>query len=457
MFDSACTAMGLADDTAAAIRECAAVIQLTFPVRIRGKIEVFTGWRAVHSTHRLPTKGGIRYAPHVNQDEVQALASLMSYKCALVDVPFGGAKGALLIDPRKYERDELQQITRRFALELCQRGFLNPAKDVPAPDVGTGQREMAWMTDTYKHLNPGDINHLACVTGKPVHHGGVRGRVEATGRGVQYALREFFRHEDDVAKAGLDGGLEGKRVVIQGLGNVGYHAAKFLSEEDGVKVIAVIERDGVLVDPAGLKIEELYRHLVSTKGLKGFPEGSFDENGRAGLEIECDILIPAALEGQITTENAGRITTKLIIEAANGPVTFDADALLRNRGVTIIPDVYANAGGVTVSYFEWIRNIQHMRFGRMSSRYDELRSSNYTDMLEQATGSHLSKDQRSKLVTATSEIDLVRSGLDDTMRAAYKEMREALQSLDAVTDLRTAAFVVAINKIARSYVNLGVY
>lgn len=439
------------------IRTCNAVIQVRFPVKLHGKIHTFKGWRATHSTHRLPVKGGIRYAPYADQDEVEALAALMSYKCALVDVPFGGSKGALQIDPGQYDRDDMEMITRRFATELIRKGFLNPATNVPAPDLGTGQREMAWMAGTYKHLFPDDINHQACVTGKPVHHGGIRGRVEATGRGVQYALQEFFRHPTDVAAAGMSGGLDGKTIVIQGLGNVGYHAARFLSEEDGAKIIAVIEREGVLLNPAGIPIQKLHDHMVQEKTIQGFPDATFDADGKKALELECDILIPAAMEGQITEENCQRIRARVIAEAANGPVTYPADQLLQQRGVVILPDVYVNAGGVTVSYFEWIRNISHIRFGRMQRRHDEMRANQYASLIQELTGTPLSDATRSAVVRGAEEVDLVRSGLDDTMRLAYQEMRHTMLGNDQIHDLRTAAYVIAISKIARSYSDVGIY
>lgn len=457
MADRAIEILGLDQGTAQAIKGCNSVLQLRFPVMIKGKVEVFTGWRAVHSTHRLPAKGGIRYAPHTDQDEVEALAALMSYKCALVDVPFGGSKGALQIDPCQYDREDLQAITRRYTLELTRKGFLNPATNVPAPDMGTGQREMAWMADTYKHLNPEDINYMACVTGKPVEHGGIRGRVEATGRGVQYALREFFRHKEDVKRANLSGGLGGKRTVIQGLGNVGYHAAKFLSEEDDVKIIAIIERNGVIVNEKGLPVEKVFQYMDEHKTIKGFSDATFDENGARALEMECDILIPAAMEGQITEENAGQIKAKLITEAANGPVTFAADEILNKNGIVIMPDTYVNAGGVTVSYFEWIRNLSHIRFGRMERRYDELKSQQYATLMEEVTGTKISEDTKKKLIRGASEIDLVRSGLDDTMRLAYQEMRETLMTNNKIHDLRTAAFIIAIEKISRSYLDIGIF
>lgn len=457
LVDRAIAAMEIPEDTASAVKACHSIIQVKFPVKIRDKIEIFTGWRAVHSTHRLPAKGGIRFAPYANQDEVEALAALMSYKCALMDIPFGGSKGALHIDPTQYTRDEMQMITRRFTMELARKGFLSPATNVPAPDVGTGQREMAWMADTYKHLYPEDINYQACVTGKPIRHGGIRGRTEATGRGVQYAIREFFRHPDDVKKAGLSLGLGGKTVVVQGFGNVGYHATRLLSEEDDVKVIAIIKSEGVLIDEKGLDVESVYKHVVEHKTLKGYPEGSFHEEGLKALEMECDILIPAAVEAQITHENADRIKAKLIVEAANGPTTFKADQVLMDKGVTIIPDIYANAGGVTVSYFEWIRNLSHIRFGRMQRRHEELRSHQFTGLLENLTGKEISEHDRKEIIRGADEEDLVNSGLDDTMRSGYQQMSELLKRNDKVKDLRTAGYVIAIEKISASYLDVGIY
>lgn len=457
MVDRAIAVLGLDAGTASAIKSCNAVLKVQFPVKIHGRIEVFTGWRAVHSTHRLPAKGGIRYASHANQNDVEALAALMTYKSALVDVPFGGSKGALLIDPSQYNRDEIEKITRRFTLELVRKGFLSPSTDVPAPDLGTGQREMAWIADTYKHLCPEDINYAACVTGKPVQHGGIEGRVEATGRGIQYAINEFFRHADDVKMANMEGGLEGKSVIIQGLGNVGYHAAKFLSEEDGAKIVAIIEIDGALINDEGINVENVYQHMKEHQTIKDFPGAVFEENGKAVLEKDCDILIPAAVENQITLENAERISAKLIVEGANGPVTFGADDILNKKGTIIIPDAYANAGGVTVSYFEWIRNISHMRFGRMQRRQSEIQGSYMAEMLENIKGGNIGDENRMRISWGANELDLVRSGLDDTMCTAYQQIREVFISNDAIHDLRTAAYVSALQKIALSYQDVGIF
>ena len=457
MADRAFEVLGLDEGVKTAIKACDAVLQVRFPVEIRGKIETFTGWRAVHSTHRLPSKGGIRFASIVDQDEVEALAALMTYKCAIVDVPFGGSKGGLLIDPRKYERSEMQQITRRFTRELARKGFLSPATNVPAPDMGTGEREMAWMMDTYKVLFPEDINHAACVTGKPVAHGGIRGRVEATGRGVVFALREFFRTPYDLEAANLAGTLADKKVIVQGLGNVGYYAATILQQEDDAKIIGIIERDGALFDENGLDVEKVRAHITETGGVKGYSDNAYVENSNSVLTQACDILIPAALEAQITKDNANDIKAKVICEAANGPVTFEADEILRQRGVTILPDAYVNAGGVTVSYFEWIRNLAHIRFGRMERRYDEMRGSHLANAIESMTGSTMPKQVRDELVKGAAELDLVRSGLDDTMRLAFQEISKTRRDNPKIEDLRTAAYVVSIEKISRSYLDIGVY
>ena len=451
MFDRAAATLDLPVGLAEQIRTCNAVYQVKFGVKIQGEYKIFSGWRAVHSEHRLPVKGGIRYADFANQQEVEALAALMSYKCAIVDVPYGGSKGALCLRPSDYTEEELEHITRRFTQELAKRSLISPGLNVPAPDMGTGGREMAWMADEYRQINPSDINGFGCVTGKPVEMGGIHGRTEATGRGVQYGLQEFFRHVDDVKRANMEGGLEGKTMIVQGLGNVGFHAAKFLTEEDGVKVTAIIERDGAIINDDGLDIEAVHHHRLENGGVKGFPGSEHVEEGHSILEKECDILLPAALESQITRENADRIKTNLIAEAANGPVTYGADKILREKGVVIIPDAYLNAGGVTVSYFEWIKNLSHIRFGRMERRYEEAQSRGLVSAIEEATGKTLNDITKDKLIAGPDEIDLVRSGLDDTMRGAYNRIRDIYLERDKVVDLRTAAFVLAIEHIADCY------
>ncbi len=461
MFNRAAKLMDLSPGLEQKIRVCNSTYTVRFGVRLRGKIETFTGYRSVHSEHMEPVKGGIRFALSVNQDEVEALAALMTYKCALVETPFGGSKGGLCIDPRQWDEHELEQITRRFAYELIKRDLIHPAQNVPAPDMGTGEREMAWIADQYARMNTTDINAKACVTGKPPHAGGIQGRVEATGRGVQYALREFFRHTEDAAKAGLTGGLDGKRIIVQGLGNVGYHAAKFLSEEDGCKVIGVIERDGALVNDAGLNVEDVRQWMNGHDGLlAGYPKAAHVVDGGAVLEEACDILIPAAMEGVIHLGNADRIKAPLIIEAANGPITYGADEILRRKGCVIIPDMYANAGGVTVSYFEWVKNLSHIRFGRMQRRAEEARHILLVEELERLSSERgvswtMSPGFKDKYLRGAGELELVRSGLDDTMRTAYQAMREVWHSRQDVEDLRVAAYIVSIGRVAQTYRSKG--
>ena len=456
MVDRALKHMDLPYGMAEQIKSTKAVLQLQFPVRMdSGEYHTFTGWRAIHSDHRLPVKGGIRFAPAVNQDEVMALATLMTYKCAIVNVPFGGSKGGVVVDPREHSVAELERITRRFAKELIIKDFISPGGNVPAPDMGTSEREMAWIADTYKVLHPDDLNYLASVTGKPVTNGGIRGRTEATGRGLQYVVREFFRHPDDVKLAGLEGDIEGKRIIVQGLGNVGYHAARFLAEEDGAKIICVIERDGALYDKNGLNVNTIRQYIDEYRTVVGYPDAEFIEEGLDCLTWDCDILVPAALESQITVDNAPDIQARLIVEGANGPVTFDADAILREKGVVVLPDAYVNAGGVTVSYFEWIKNLTHIRFGRMDRRLDEMRMTKVVEALELLTAKTLPEKLRKELTTTTDELTLVRSGLDDTMRLAYQEISETFHMYPGVNDFRTAAFVVALNKIATTYEHIG--
>ena len=456
MFNRAVSLMDLSPGLEEKIRVCNATYTVRFGVRLRGEIKTFTGYRSVHSEHMEPVKGGIRFAMGVDQNEVEALAALMTYKCALVEAPFGGSKGGLCIDPREWDAHEMEAITRRFAYELIKRDLINPSQNVPAPDMGTSEREMAWIADQYKRMNTTDINGNACVTGKPLNAGGISGRVEATGRGVQYALRAFFRDEEGVKKAGMQGDLDGKRVVVQGLGNVGYHAAKFLSEEDGSVIVGIIEHDGALFNPEGLDVEKIRSWIAKHGGISGYSDRHHVSDGPKVLEEDCDILIPAALEGVINLDNAEKIKAPLIIEAANGPVTAGADEILREMGTVIIPDMYANAGGVTVSYFEWVKNLSHIRFGRMQRRQEESRHQLLINELERLSKDRdldweLSPDFKEKYLRGAGELELVRSGLDDTMRIAYQSMADVWHARDDVEDLRTAAYLVAIGKVAMSY------
>jgi len=438
------------------IKVCNSVYSFQFPVRTRRGIEVISGWRAQHSHHKLPVKGGIRYSEDANEDEVKALAALMTYKCAVMDVPFGGAKGAVKINPKDYTLEELEQITRRYTSELIKKNFIGPGVDVPAPDYGTGQREMSWIVDTYTAFHPGQIDALACVTGKPVSQGGVRGRLEATGRGVFFGLREACSHKDDMKQLGLDAGLDGKRTVVQGLGNVGYHAAQFC-QNGGALITGLAEYEGAIYNPKGLDLESVMKHRKETGSLLNFP-GAINLGSREeALELECDILIPAALENQITEENAPRVRARIVAEAANGPVTAEAEEILLRKGVLVIPDIYLNAGGVTVSYFEWLKNLSHVRFGRMGKRFDQATFENVLRVVEDTTGKKLSDAEMKKIARGADEIDLVNSGLEETMAVAYHQIREMWKADSRISGLRTAAFVSAINKIATSYAELGIF
>lgn len=436
------------------ILACNSIVRVQFPVQLDdGSWRVFLGWRAIHSEHLQPAKGGIRYNELVSLDEVTALAALMTCKCAIVNVPFGGAKGGVRLDPRDYSEGELERITRRYARELINRGYIIPGTDVPAPDMGTGPREMAWIADTYRRVYPQDVNYFACVTGKPVGSGGIPGRVEATGRGVQVVIREFLSAAEDARRVGL-GGLAGARVAVQGLGNVGYHAAKFMQEEDEARITVIIERDGALIDDEGLSVAAVSAWKEEHGGLRGYPQAQFVEDGQACLASDCDILLLAATEGQVTERNASDIRARLIVEAANGPVTTAADEALRARGVLVLPDAFVNAGGVTVSYFEWIKNLAHIRFGRLERRLDEMRMQRVIEALEALTGRTVPPQLRRDLSAESDELTLVRSGLEDTMRMAWAEVRETWLG-EGLEDPRSAAWLVAMRKVAQSYETTG--
>ena len=457
-FDRAALISGHDPRLLAQIRECNSVYRLTFPLkRDDGSIEVVQAWRAEHSHHKLPTKGGIRYSTMVNEDEVMALAALMTYKCAIVDVPFGGAKGGIKIDRRNYSVAELERITRRYTFELVKKNFIGPGVDVPAPDYGTGPTEMAWIVDTYKSLmGGGELNGEACVTGKPIAQGGIHGRLEATGRGVYFGIREACDIAEDMKSLGLSRGVEGKRVVVQGLGNVGYHAANFL-QQDGAVLVGLAEFEGAIANPAGLDLEKVVAHRRETGSILGFSGATDIPNSREALELDCDILVPAALENQVTADNAGRIRARIIAEAANGPMTADADEILAKKGVTVLPDLFLNAGGVTVSYFEWLKNLSHVRFGRMEKRFDEKALRQLLAAVEKATGKDFSDQDMSLFASGADEEDLVNSGLEETMINAFHEVREVQKRSGGDLDMRTAAFVNSIDKIVLCYEELGIF
>jgi glutamate dehydrogenase (NAD(P)+) len=457
-FDRAAALLDLPRGILSQIKECNAVYHVSFPLRRDdGEVEVIHGWRAHHSQHRLPVKGGMRLTQYASEDEVSALAALMTYKCALVDIPFGGAKGAIRIEKDDYSEGELERIIRRYTYELVRRNCIGPGVDVPGPDMGVGAQEIAWMADTYISLSNGDVSAQGAVTGKPLSQGGVRGRVEATGRGVYFGLREAVSRKDDMERLGLSAGLDGKRVVIQGLGNVGYHAGKFLAE-DGAVVVGILEREGAAYRASGFDVDEVRRHREEGGSLLDLDADEKIEGGKdgaRGLTWDCDILIPAALESVITKDNAPDIQARILGEGANGPTTADADEILRERGVLVIPDMYLNAGGVTVSYFEWIKNLSNIRFGRMERRFEAMTTRRILNAVEQLTGQSFDEGTIDALAVGADEEDLVNSGLEETMISGYEQMRQ--MSIIHDTDLRRAGMAVSIGKVARAYQERGIF
>ncbi|MGE5518531.1 MAG: Glu/Leu/Phe/Val family dehydrogenase [Candidatus Dadabacteria bacterium] len=439
------------------IKACNAVYRMKFPVRMDdGRIEVIEAYRVQHSHHKTPCKGGIRFAAEVNQDEVMALAALMTFKCAIVNVPFGGGKGGIKISPRKYSVYELEKITRRYTAELVKKNYIGPGTDVPAPDYGTGEREMAWIVDTYQSLRPGEIDAAGCVTGKPVSQGGVRGRREATGLGIFFGVREVCSMPEVMQKVGLTTGIEGKTVIVQGLGNVGYHAAKYF-QNAGAKIIGLAEYEGAIYSEEGLDVDQVFEHRKSTGSILNFPgSNNFTKNSDA-LEYDCDILIPAALENVINGENAPRVKAKIIGEGANGPLTPEADEVFVTKGTLVIPDMYLNAGGVTVSYFEWLKNLSHVRYGRMEKRFQENMNTHILSQIEELTSRQVTPRERQFIQHGPEEVDLVHSGLEETMVTATREIMEVWKSNPQIPDMRTAAYVVAINKVGTSYAELGIF
>jgi glutamate dehydrogenase (NAD(P)+) len=455
-FDSACRYTDVAPDVLSQIRACNAVYRVRFPVRRDdGEIVVIEGYRAEHSHHRLPTKGGIRYALDVSQNEVMALSALMTYKCAVVDVPFGGAKGGVCIDPRTESATFLERVTRRYTSELIRKRFIGPDVDVPAPDVGTGEREMGWIYDTYKVSGPDTLNALACVTGKATTVHGIAGRREATGLGAIIALEHFLAEAEDVKPLGLETGLAGKRIIVPGLGKVGLHAALAAIDRDAI-IVGISVSDGALYDEGGLDVEALLLHRSETGSLRGFPDAKFLADPDAILEEPCDVLIPSALEHQITAANAPRLQAKIIVEAANGPVDPEADAILREAGSVVLPDIYANAGGVVVSYFEWIKNLSHVSFERMTRRYQQIANNRLVNVIMRLTGKTLPPEEAALLLQAPNEIDFVRTALENTMAISFEKIRAPWKQ-KGLPDLRTSAYLMSIESVANAYALDGIF
>ena len=445
----------LPDDLSNKIIICNSTYTVRFGVRLRGKIFTFEGWRSVHSEHMEPTKGGIRFDIHTNSEEVEALAALMSYKCALINVPFGGSKGGLKINPADWEKRELEKITRRFAQELIKRDLISPSMNVPAPDIGSSSREMAWIADEYRKIHPSDINGAACVTGKPPNKNGLPGREEATGRGVQFIVREFFRNSDLLKKVKLDDNLSTKSMIVQGIGNVGYHLSKFLTEEDHVNLIGISEYNGGIFNEQGINLEHAKKYFTKYKSFENYPNATFVKDSSLLLKRDCDILIPAARENVITEKNAEDISAKLVVEAANGPVNYKANQILNRKKIFVIPDILANGGGVAVSYFEWVKNIRHIRFGRLEKRRNRFQLNTLIEAIEQMTGKSMPQKYKDNFLKGIEEIDLVRSGLDDMMIDGFQDVKKAYIDNNKITDFRTAAYLVAIEKIALAYDSIG--
>ena len=445
----------LSDGLSNKIITCNSTYTVRFGVRLRGEIFTFEGWRSVHSEHMEPTKGGIRFDLDTHAEEVEALAALMSYKCAIINVPYGGSKGGLKIDPSQWSRQELEKITRRFAQELIKRDLISPSMNVPAPDIGTSSREMAWIADEYRKIHPADINSAACVTGKPPSKNGLVGREEATGRGVQYIVREFFRNPELLKIVKLDKDMSSKTFILQGLGNVGYHLSKFLTEDDGMKLIGISEFNGGIYNKDGINVEHAKKYFAKHKSFENYPKASFIKNSSLLLKRSCDVLIPAARENVITEKNAADISAKLIVEAANGPISYKANQILNRKKIFVIPDILANGGGVAVSYFEWVKNIRHIRFGRLEKRRNQLQINNLIEAIEAMTGKSMPNKYKANFMDGIEEIDLIRSGLDDMMIDGFQNVKKEFLETDKIPDFRTAAFKVAIDKIALSYDFIG--
>ncbi len=455
-FDRAASRLKLPAGLLQQIKACNNVYFTQFPVKFgKNNYRMFHAWRAEHSHHKKPLKGGIRFSRLVSQDEVMALAALMTYKCALVDVPFGGAKGGVRIDPHLCSPAFLERLTRRYTHELVRKRFIGPDVDVPAPDVGTGEREMAWICDTYASEGPDTLNALACVTGKPISMHGIPGRAEATGLGVAMAIEQFLAVPEDARRCGLEPGLAGKRVVVHGLGKVGLHAARAVAAR-GAIVVGVSVRDGAIYRGDGLDPDAVLDHRREAGTILGYPGAVDLPSASAALEQSCDILIPAALEHEITAANAARVQARLVAEGANGPVDAQGDAVLQAAGRAVLPDLYANAGGVVVSYFEWVKNLSHISFERMTRRYQQLANDRLLGILQRLAGRPVDPDDAHAVGRPPDEIDFVRTALENTLAISYERLRETWRRHE-LPDLRTAAYLRAIDAVGQAYLDAGIF
>ncbi|BFF93036.1 glutamate dehydrogenase mitochondrial [Drosophila madeirensis] len=438
-------------------------MEVSFPIiKSDGAYEIITGYRAHHIRNRLPLKGGIRYAMDVDENEVKALAAIMTFKCACVSLPYGGSKGGVRIDPKKYTVGELQTITRRYTMELLKRNMIGPGIDVPAPDVNTSGREMSWIVDQYsKTFGYKDINAAAIVTGKPVHIGGINGRNSATGRGVWKAGDLFLQDKDWMDLLKWKTGWKDKKVIVQGFGNVGSFAAKFVHEA-GAKLIGVKELDCQLFNKDGIDINDLIAYKEEKKSIKGYSKAQ-EAKGDL-LEAECDILMPCATQKVITSENAGKIKAKLILEGANGPTTPAGEKILIDKGVLLVPDLYCNAGGVTVSYFEYLKNINHVSYGKMNSKttsqliHEVINSIN--ESLSRCPDAEFPEIEPNKRLMrirdCTKEAEIVDAALQTVMESAAAGIKATANKFETCNDLRKAAYIYAVFKIFNAVESSGI-
>ena len=424
------------------------VLKLNMPLRRdNGTIDVIEAYRSQHSFHRVPCKGGIRYSADVDQQEVEALAALMTFKCACSDVPFGGAKGGVKIDVKKYSERELERVTRRYALELAKRGFLGAAIDVPAPDMNTGAREMSWIKDTYSYIyGQNDVNAAACITGKPLNQGGIDGRPEATGLGTFYGVRHLMNNKDFCDQYNTTVGLKGKTVIIQGYGNVGSWAHKFFVEE-GSKVTGIVEYNSAVYDEEGLDRNELMAYWNKNKTFAGYSKGQvFDKDPNQVMYKKCDVFVPAAIEKSINKSNMTKFNCKVIAEAANGPMTFAAQQHFDKMGVAVLPDLLINAGGVIVSYFEWLKGLEHVRLGRLTKGWEKKSKKELGSLLG------INMDKLDKLEGPT-EKNIVYTALEEIMTTSCDAVFSYSKKNNC--SLRVSAYAQTILKIAQTYKEAG--